>query len=99
MSWTAPSRDGGSKITGYVVEKREAGTEHWTKALTYTVPDTQVTLNDLNDNTEYEFRIRAQNKAGESEPSIASLAVKITEFPGLNQIFCVQSKFLFSITS
>jgi hypothetical protein len=83
LSWSAPTRDGGSKITGYVVEKREAGTEHWQKALTYTVPDTQVTLNDLNDNTEYEFRIRAQNKAGESEPSTASLATRITEFPGI----------------
>lgn len=63
------------------MEKREAGTEHWSKALTHTVPDTEVTLNDLNDNTEYEFRIRAQNKAGESEPSLASLPVRITEFP------------------
>lgn len=82
MAWAAPSRDGGSKITGYLVEKKEAGSDHWVKALTYTVPDTNVVLNDLNDNTDYEFRIRAVNKAGESEPSIASLPVRITEFPG-----------------
>ncbi len=82
-------------MTGYIVEKREAGTEHWSKALTYQVPDTEVTINDLTDNTEYEFRIRAVNKAGESEPSIASMSAKITEFPGM--FYCITTLILFCL--
>lgn len=31
LSWTAPCDDGGSSILGYVVEKREKGSETWTR--------------------------------------------------------------------
>lgn len=81
LAWPAPPRDGGSKITGYVVEKRQFGADYWTKAMPYLVPDTNCLVNDLIDNTEYEFRVKAVNKAGESEPSSITGKVKITEFP------------------
>lgn len=32
LKWLAPSRDGGSPITGYLIEKKEVGTTKWTKA-------------------------------------------------------------------
>lgn len=31
LEWTPPSKDGGSKITGYVVEYKEEGKEEWEK--------------------------------------------------------------------
>jgi hypothetical protein len=39
-------------------------------------------LNDLLENSEYDFRVRAVNKAGESEPSVSTGKVRITEYPG-----------------
>lgn len=46
MSWKAPVIDGGSPITGYIIEKKEKNGAKWTKAIetrgqltTATVPD------------------------------------------------------------
>ena len=81
LTWTVPPRDGGSKITGYIVEKRQIGADYWSKALPYPAPENSCLVNDLIDNAEYEFRVKAVNKAGESEPSSTTGKVKITEFP------------------
>ena len=32
LKWTPPSYDGGAKVTGYVVEKRESGSPLWTRS-------------------------------------------------------------------
>lgn len=81
LAWEEPTTDGGSKVLGYVVEKRLAGTDQWVKALPYTVLDNNVMIGDLPENGEMEFRVRAVNKAGEGEPSASTGRVKITEYP------------------
>ncbi|CAF1068172.1 unnamed protein product, partial [Rotaria sordida] len=81
LAWTPPTNDGGSKIVGYIVEKKPVGSEQWIKATLYTILDDNVTINDLPENGEFEFRIKAINKAGESEPSSTTGRVKITEYP------------------
>ena len=81
LEWTAPIKDGGSKLLGYVVEKKQAGTEFWVKANAYTVPETECRIDDLIENAVYEFRVRALNKAGESEPSSSTGLQKISEYP------------------
>jgi hypothetical protein len=87
LKWSAPERDGGSRITGYVVEKKQVGADYWSKAFPYLTPETNCVVNDLIDNVEYEFRIKAVNKAGESDPSSTTGKVKITEFPGIFNLF------------
>ena len=75
LSWSAPSSDGGSPITAYNVERKEAFSTRW-------VPVEQVTgttckVPGLKEGTEYQFRVAAVNKAGPgtpSEPSEAKLA-------------------------
>lgn len=75
LSWLPPKDDGGSKITNYVIEKREANRRSWVpvtsepKECIFTVPK-------LLEGHEYIFRIMAQNKYGigeplDSEPEIA----------------------------
>jgi hypothetical protein len=81
LAWSPPSNDGGSKVLGYVIEKKPIGSDQWTKAVPYNVSDTNVTVSDLPDNSEMEFRVRAVNKTGESEPSSSTGRVKITEYP------------------
>jgi len=81
LAWTPPTNDGGAKITGYIVEKKPIGSDQWTKATPYNVLDNNATIKDLPENGEFEFRVKAINKAGEGEPSSSTGRVKITEFP------------------
>ncbi len=80
MKWTAPLRDGGSKVTGYVVEKKQAGSEYWLRVANG-IFDGNCHVTDLVENADYEFRVRAVNKAGESEPSASTGTIKVTAYP------------------
>lgn len=75
LRWTPPVNDGGSPITGYVIEKREKGSPRWTKAAEVGPQDTKATADNLDEGVEYEFRVRAVNAAGPGEPSDASKSV------------------------
>jgi titin len=69
-------------IKGYYVEKKQAGSDFWVKAHNAPILNTMIELTDLLENSEYDFRVRAVNKAGESEPSLSTGKVRITEYPG-----------------
>lgn len=75
LRWTPPTKDGGSPITGYVIEKREKGSPKWVKAAEVGPHETKGTAGDLDEGVEYEFRVRAVNAAGPGEPSEASESV------------------------
>ncbi|XP_071479592.1 twitchin-like [Diadema antillarum] len=68
LSWTAPEADGGSPITGYIVEKRDRDSD-WIPVNDYNIKDTVLPVSNLRDTQEYEFRVIAKNKAGKSAPS------------------------------
>ena len=71
VSWTAPASDGGSAITGYKVQWKEAADSWDTPAdvLEATVTATSHTITGLTDGTEYSVRVLAINNVGESLPS------------------------------
>ncbi|KAH9515422.1 Twitchin [Bulinus truncatus] len=79
LKWDKPRNDGGSKITGYVVEKREKGMNLWSKANEFPVVDNFFTVTGLPENSEFEFRIAALNAAGTGEPSLPCAPIKIKE--------------------
>lgn len=63
-----PEHDGGAKIEGYIIEFQKTGTEEWIK-IAEDVPQTEHQLKGLMEKQEYSFRVKAINKAGESEAS------------------------------
>jgi hypothetical protein len=65
-----------------VLEKRIAGSDNWSKVNNFPLLDTEWIATDLIENADYEFRVKAYNKAGESEPSYTSGLIKVTEYPG-----------------
>lgn len=69
LQWAPPKRDGGSPITGYVIQKKEKGSPFWQNAAHITGKTCTGRAPDLVEGTEYEFRIIALNAAGQSEPS------------------------------
>ena len=76
LTWTPPSSDGGSPITGYVLEKKEDFMTRWVRVTRDSTRQTTLTLNDLKEGSEYSFRVIAENKAGQSQPSEPCRPVK-----------------------
>lgn len=72
VTWTQPSDDGGSPVTGYILERKEKTTTRWTKVTKQPISETTMTVKDLVEGKDYEFHVAAVNKAGTgpfSEPS------------------------------
>ncbi|KAJ8416943.1 hypothetical protein AAFF_G00328210 [Aldrovandia affinis] len=75
LSWSRPKDDGGSRVTGYYVERREVSTEKWVRHNKTHITTTMYTITGLIPDAEYMFRIIAQNDVGQSEPGPASDSV------------------------
>lgn len=69
LKWEKPKRDGGNPITGYNVEMREKGSNHWTPCNSYPVKGMEYTAAGLREGQTYEFRVAAVNGAGPGTPS------------------------------
>ena len=76
LKWTPPATDGGSPITGYIVEKKDKYGD-WEKAAEAPAGQTTATAKDLIEGTAYEFRVRAVNAAGPGEPSDATQPITV----------------------
>lgn len=63
LTWFSPEDDGGSPITNYVIQKREADRKAWTP-VTYTVTRQNATVQGLIQGKAYFFRIAAENSIG-----------------------------------
>jgi predicted phage tail protein len=72
LKWAPPEKDGGSPITGYVIEKKEKGGNKWVKCGESKGPECSGRAKDLEEGQTYEFRVRAVNLAGPGEASEAS---------------------------
>uniref|UniRef100_A0A3Q3DIQ6 Fibronectin type-III domain-containing protein n=1 Tax=Hippocampus comes TaxID=109280 RepID=A0A3Q3DIQ6_HIPCM len=71
ISWNEPKEDGGGEITCYSVEKRETSQANW-KMVCSSVVRTSFKVPNLVKGTVYQFRVRAENKYGVSEPLIST---------------------------
>lgn len=72
LTWTPPESDGGAPIEKYIVEKREKGKGPWLKGAEVNFPTKKANVSGLTEGKEYEFRVMAVNKGGNSEPSEVS---------------------------
>lgn len=70
LAWNPPTDDGGSKITNYVVEKREENRKSWVH-ISNDPKECAYVVTRLTENHEYEFRVMAQNKFGVGPPLVS----------------------------
>ncbi|KAJ0005322.1 hypothetical protein NQD34_015216 [Periophthalmus magnuspinnatus] len=75
VAWALPDYDGGSPISGYVIERREM-TGKWIRVNKTPVLDLRYRVSGLCEGNSYEFRVFAENVAGISEPSLTSDPIK-----------------------
>ena len=75
LSWAAPKDDGGSEVTQYVIEKREALRMFWQPAATVSGRTTSATISGLDQGVMYVFRVSAVNSVGTGPPEELSKAV------------------------
>ena len=67
LSWDASTSDGGSPITAYVIEKRDASRTMWTGTGSVTPDKTTFLATRLFEGSEYFFRVAAENAVGTSD--------------------------------
>jgi predicted phage tail protein len=83
ISWAPPESDGGSRISGYVIECREAKRSTWQPIETVEASENKLKVNDLKENGSYYFRVIAKNAIGLSEPLESETAVTIKRGAGV----------------
>lgn len=78
LSWTKPDYDGGSRITAYILEVSKRGSNKFTECGRVKGSVYCHSVSGLHEGCEYEFRVKAKNAAGESEPreSFSSVITK-----------------------
>ncbi|XP_013419362.1 twitchin-like [Lingula anatina] len=79
ITWTAPENDGGSKITTYHVDRREGSSVRWMRVNKTKQLDLTMTIPNLLEGCQYEFRVIAENAEGLSEPSPPSELVAVED--------------------
>ncbi|EJW75441.1 hypothetical protein WUBG_13651, partial [Wuchereria bancrofti] len=67
VHWDAPSDNGGSAITGYIVEKKEESRRVYHRVAQVASEQMDYYMDDLKMNTSYMIRIAAMNKYGTGE--------------------------------
>ena len=72
VTWRKPKSDGGSDITGYILEMKEPFSSRWSVAGKTRPGETSFNVTGLTEGNEYEFRVAAENKAGPGEFSAAT---------------------------
>jgi hypothetical protein len=81
LSWTAPTTDGGSPITGYVVTPYIGATAQ--AARTFNSTATTQSITGLANGTTYTFKVAAKNSVGTGTQSSASNAITPKTVPGV----------------
>ncbi|XP_048377395.1 myosin binding protein Ca [Stegostoma tigrinum] len=79
LKWRMPERIGAGGVDGYLIEYSKEGSDEWIAANTELVERLGFTVKNLPTGEKINFRVRAVNIAGKSEPAILSQPVTIRE--------------------
>ncbi len=79
LVWKVPEDDGGSPIFNYVLEVREEGLFKWNRITQDTIAELKYLAKGLKMSDTYEFRVAAENKAGQGPYSESTTPVKAKE--------------------
>lgn len=91
LYWEPPENNGGTEITGYVVERKLEFMPKWEKVFTLEAFTLQYTFENLKEKSDYRFRVFAENAIGLSLPAITeTVQLKTHASKSFNHIFFTQ---------
>lgn len=90
LAWEEPESDGGSKVIGYVVERRDEKRKTWTLATDH-AESPEYTVTGLQKESKYLFRVCARNRVGSGPTVETDEAVQAKNKFG--EIYCIYSSF------
>lgn len=76
VEWGEPGSDGGSAITGYIIEKRDANRTQWSRVGDLDADARRYKVSKLVEGNEYYFRVAALNRIGQGPFVITDDAIK-----------------------
>lgn len=76
VKWKKPEDDGGKPITGYAIEKLDKATGRWVPVGKTGPNDDEFDIKGLQEGHDYQFRVKAINDEGESEPLESTGSIK-----------------------
>lgn len=68
MKWKVPRDNGGKQVSSFVIERRAAGKKSWTRVGDVDSSTTSFSDDKVEEGQAYQYRIRAVNVEGMSEP-------------------------------
>ena len=77
LAWEEPEYDGGSPVSGYVIERKDVNRGGWTTVGTVPTHTRSYTINKLLEGNEYLFRVMAENSAGVSRPVETGQSIEV----------------------
>ena len=75
IAYQSPVIEGGSAVTGYMLEFKTPYTQSWISLCRYRVTGANVKIRQLHPGTQYEFRVAALNSSGVGKFSPASVPI------------------------
>ena len=78
LEWEPPAYDGGSRLTGYLIEKRDARSNRWSYVSKVQPSVSQYYVPGLLTGQQYLFRVRPTNRIGLGDPIQSEEPVTIT---------------------
>lgn len=68
LSWQPPASDGGTAVTGYLLEKYDNRRRSWVKVADLDVKTTSFVVPKLIEGEKYKFRVSAVSAEGQGQP-------------------------------
>lgn len=78
IRWERSPHNGGTAIIGYIVELRKMGSPNWVRSAPFLCTFPELILSGLEPGWRYQFRVKAQNAVGVSDPSELSDPLTVT---------------------
>lgn len=84
LSWEPPVSNGGTEITGYIIEKRSSTSTKWSKVVTLDSHHMNYCISNLKEKSEFVFRVFAENSVGLSPPAVTENVILRTHASKFN---------------